>query len=339
MKHCPNCNRTFTDEALNFCLADGSPLVIDAPPSAETNSTAHYSASQDTNPPQTEVYRPPATVVSQTPPVVPQWSPMPQAQASRKSRAGWWVLGGIALITILGVGLVVVLIVIGALSSESNTTRSNTNANTIANKNTNRSSANGANSSGANKNASSGLPSSMSDDFSTKKWGTGSSQFGDLWYADDEYHMRSKDKSYLVMYGPSNDYSTENATVRVTVRNVDGVSPTTGYGLIVHCAKKNEKLEYYTFVIYTGEKPHYKVAMYKDGNETALVPWTESSIIRTGTNTNQLEVRIKGSELSFYVNSQRVTSVTDNAGFKRGLAGFYTSDAHEVAFDDLEITR
>ena len=116
-----------------------------------------------------------------------------------------------------------VLIVIGALSSESNTTRSNSNANTIANKNTNRSSANGTNSSGANKNASSGLPSSMSDDFSTKKWGTGSSQFGDLWYADDEYHMRSKDKSYLVMYGPSNDYSTENATVRVTVRNVDGV--------------------------------------------------------------------------------------------------------------------
>jgi len=334
MKHCPNCNRTFTDEALNFCLADGSPLVIDAPHSVETNS-----ASQNTGPPRTEVYRPPATAFSQTPPVVPQWSPMPQAPAPRKSHAGWWVVGGIALIAILGVGLGVVLIVIGALSSESSTTRSNANGNIIANRNTVHSNANNANSSGANKNASSSLPSSTSDDFSTKKWGTGSSQFGDLWYADDEYHMRSKDKSYLVMYAPSNDYSTENATVRVTARNVDGVSPSTGYGLVVHCAKKTEKLEYYAFLIYTGEKPHYKVAMYQDGNETALVPWTESSTIHTGTNTNQLEARIKGSELTFYVNSQRVTSITDNAGFKRGLAGFYTSDAHEVAFDDLEITR
>src|ERR1700730_18278782 len=119
MKQCPNCGRTFSDEALNFCLADGSPLallVIDAPPSTETNSTMPHPASQGINAPQTEVYRPPATVVSQAPPVVPQWSPMPQAQAPRKSHAGWWVLGGIALIAILGVGLLVVLIVIGALS-------------------------------------------------------------------------------------------------------------------------------------------------------------------------------------------------------------------------------
>ena len=27
MKKCPNCNQTYTDESLNFCLADGSTLV------------------------------------------------------------------------------------------------------------------------------------------------------------------------------------------------------------------------------------------------------------------------------------------------------------------------
>jgi hypothetical protein len=338
MKRCPHCKRTFNDEALNFCLADGSPLVVIDAPSSEIDSTTRYPASPDTNPPRTEVYRPPATVVNQPPPVVPQWSPMPPAQAPRKSRTLWWILGGIA-IAILGAGLVVVLIVIGVLTSESNTTSSNTNSNTTANKNINRSGANNANSSSPNTNASSNLPASLSDDFSTKKWGTGSSQFGDFWYTDDEYHMRAKDKTYLMMYGPSNDYNTENATVRVTVRNVDGVSPRSGYGLVVHCAKKAEKFEYYTFLIYTSEKPRYKVGMYKGSDETSLVEWTESNVVRTGTNTNKLEVRIKGSELSFYVNSQRVTSITDSAGFKRGLAGFYTSDAHEVAFDDLEITR
>ena len=343
MKRCPSCNRTYTDEALNFCLEDGTPLVTEAPSPPETTPTMHYPAPRDTNAPQPEVYRPPGPVFSQAPPVVPQWSPLPQAQAPRKSHAIWWILGAVAVIAIFGVGLVVVLIVISSMSAGSNTNtyRSNTNSNTIANRNanTNRSNANNANSR-ANTNASSSLPSSFSDDFSTKKWGTGSSAFGDLWYANDEYHMRSKDKTYLVMYAPNNDYNTENATVRVTVRNVDGVSPTTGYGLIVHEAKsKDEKLEDYAFLIYTGDKPQYKVAMHKGGTETALVAWTASSIIRTGANTNQLEVRIKDDRLAFYINSQYVTSITDTAGFKRGVAGFYTSDAHEVVFDDLEITR
>jgi hypothetical protein len=31
--------------------------------------------------------------------------------------------------------------------------------------------------------------------------------------------------------------------------------------------------------------------------------------------------------------------VTDTAGFKRGRAGLYSTDEHEVAFDDMEITR
>src|SRR5436190_10873941 len=31
MKRCPTCNRTYTDAALSFCPADGTPLVADAP--------------------------------------------------------------------------------------------------------------------------------------------------------------------------------------------------------------------------------------------------------------------------------------------------------------------
>jgi len=102
---------------------------------------------------------------------------------------------------------------------------------------------------------------------------------------------------------------------------------------------KDEKLEDYSFLIFTGSDPQYKVLMHKGGTETKLVDWTPSSIIRKGTSPNQLEVRIKGSQMSFYINGQYVTSVSDTANYKRGRAGFYTSDEHEVAFDDLEITR
>jgi hypothetical protein len=67
------------------------------------------------------------------------------------------------------------------------------------------------------------------------------------------------------------------------------------------------------------------------------VPKTKSAAIRSGTAPNQLEIRIRGAELSFYANGQFLTRVKDEANFKRGRAGFYTSDIHEVAFDDLTI--
>jgi hypothetical protein len=50
-----------------------------------------------------------------------------------------------------------------------------------------------------------------------------------------------------------------------------------------------------------------------------------------------LEIRIRGAELSFYANGEFLTRITDTANFRRGRAGLYTSDIHEVAFDDLTI--
>ena len=343
MKRCPNCNRTYTDEALNFCLEDGTPLVGEASPPLETNETLRYPPARATTPPPPEYYQPPQQ--GQAPPqgnraphFQPQYSPMPVGQP-RRSNAVWWVLGGLAVVVVLGIGIIVVLLAVASMSSQPNNNRL-ANANTNRSSNLNRSNANNTNTSRTNTNSGSNLPASFSDDFSEQKWGTGSSQFGDLSYTNDEYHMRSKDKIFIVMYGPSNDYNTENATVRVTTRSVDGISPTSGYGLAVHGERsKEDKLEDYTFLIYSGDSPQYKVVLHKAGEETPLVPWTPASNIRKGTSPNQLEVRIKGTLLSFYINGQYVKSITDTANFKRGRAGLYTSDAHEVAFDDLAITR
>ena len=344
MKHCPNCKRTYTDEALNFCLEDGTPLVGDATPPQE-NETIRYGAPRGTNPPPMDVYHPPQPP-NQAPPMANrapafqgQWSPMGVPQA-RKSNAVWWILGGLAVVVVLGIGIIVVLLAVASISSQSNSNRL-INVNTSnRNSSVNRTIPSNSNSSRNNANSASNLASSFTDDFSTQKWGVGNSQFGDISYVNDEYHMRSKEKVFLVMYGPSNDYNTENATIRVTARSVDGISPTTGYGLVAHGERsKDDKLEDYSFLIFNGEKALYKVVLHKAGVETVLVPWTPSTTIRHGTSPNQLEVRIKGTLLSFYINGQYATSITDTANFKRGRAGLYTSDAHEIAFDDLEITR
>ena len=351
MKRCPTCNRTYTDLSLNFCLEDGTPLLSDAP-GTDPNATLRYPSARDTaEPPPTEIYRPPTAPIArpapppppppqpqQPPPQQPEWSPTPTLPPRKKSNAVWWILGGLAALLVIGVGLVVMIIALASLSSNNNgnlnanTRETNRNANVTANVNTNSNTAN------ANTNVTTNGP--LVDDFSEKKWNVGVSQFGRMWYDNGEYHMASKPQTYIVMYAPTNDYSTENATVKVTARSVDGSVPSAGFGLVVHGRhSKAKQIEDYALVIYPGEQPEYEIVMHKDGDQSSLVTRTPSSAIKSGSSPNLLEVRIKGTDLSFYANGQLLTRITDSENYRRGLAGFYTSDATEVAFDNLEIDR
>jgi hypothetical protein len=319
--------------------------VADAPPTVDPNATMRYPPPRETGePPPTEIYRPDSPLISQPPPPLPpppssrpqQWTPTPSAPPPpKKSNALWWVLGGLAAIAVIGVGAVVMII---ALLNMSNSNENNANVNGRGNRNA---TANVNANTNANTNNTNANPrGSLTDDFSQQKWGTGDSKFGRIWYADDEYHMASKEKTFVVMYAPSEDYETENATVKVTARSVDGTAPAAGFGLLVHCAQsKNKQLEDYALLIYPSADPQYEVVIHKDGNQSSLISKTKSSAIRTGTTPNQLEIRVKGTEISFYVNGQYLNKITDTANYKRGRAGLYTSDTPEVAFDDLEITR
>ena len=345
MKSCPSCNRTYTDASLNFCLEDGTPLVSSPAPGVDLNATIRYTDPRDTGAPPAEVVRqaaPPSYQV--TPPVATHGSSFGQQQRSqvpmagpgrKKSSAIWWVLGGILIVGIIGVGAIVMIFALASMGENSNT---NSNRANINSRNTNRNVNTNANVANANANAS--LPSLTTDDFSDEKWGIGNYAFGDIWYADNEYHMRAKADKYLVMYAPSNDYKTGNATVTVTVHSVSGTSPASGYGLIVHGERsKTNELEDYALLIYTGAETKYEIVKHKGGEQTAMVPWTNSSSIHTGSSPNGLEVRARGTELTFYINGAYVDRITDTENFKGGIAGLYTSDTEEVAFDDLRIKR
>ena len=235
---------------------------------------------------------------------------------------------------VIGIGLVVMIIALASLGS--NTNNSNLNANS---RNDNRNSNVTANAN-TNPNTNVTTPAATFEDtFSEQKWGIGTSAFGRIWYDGGEYHMVSKERTFVVMYAPSNDYDTENARVSVTARSVDGGVPSAGFGLMVHCVQKAGKLEDYALLIYPSDEPEYEIIMHKDGNQSSLVNKTKSNAIKPGDHPNRLEIRIKGTELSFYVNGQFLTRVTDSENYRRGRAGLYTSDVHEVAFDDLKIDR
>jgi hypothetical protein len=253
-------------------------------------------------------------------------------QVQKKSNAIWWVLGGLLAVLVIGVGLVVMVIALASLGSNTN---SNLNANL---RNDNRNSNVTVNTNISNANANALPPASLADDFSEQKWGVGNSQYGRIWYEGGEYHMTSKAGTFVVMYAPSDDYNTENATVKITASSVDGSVPSAGFGLMVHCAQsKAKQLEDYALLIYPAIEPEYEVIMHKNGVQSALVSRTKSGAIHSGSSPNQLEIRIKGSELSFYANGQYLTRINDAENYRRGRAGLYTSDIHEVVFDDLTI--
>lgn len=317
MKRCPACNRTYPDDAQLFCLEDGAQLVRAgaATPSFDPNATLALGQARDTNPPPEVFHR-------QTPPApAPSWGPAAHAPHAGGSKS--WLVFAVVGVAVLAVGIVVLLMIIGRNSADS------------PNQNRNGSTGGGAS-----------APSSvLKDDFSAENWPTGEQGFGNF-YRDGQYHMKGRPNLYLYMF-PLNksgnsllNYSSKDATVKVTARSVDGNPPAHGYGLIVHgklSAKRN--LEGYGFLVYTGEEPKFAVVRFSDGVPTDIVDWEGSPVIRTGANPNQLEVRARGSQLSFYVNGQFLKSVTDTANMTDGYVGLYTSETNEVAFDDMEIDR
>lgn len=252
-----------------------------------------------------------------------------------RQRSVWpWLLGIGAAVVLIGIIFVILIFVVANMANQNNNNRS-------ANGNSNNSNSRSANSnSNSNSNTNTRSTASFTDDFSIENWGSGPSQYGRTWYSNDEYHMNATKGGYIVMYSPkTTQYETENATVRVTVRNISGDSTNKGFGLLVHTEMKNSQLEDYGFLIDNANKGYYRIIEHKAGAEVPMVAWTSSSAIRTGTTSNQLEVRISDRQLAFYINGQYVTSVTDAEGYLRGKAGLYTSDTAEIAFDDLEFSR
>jgi hypothetical protein len=272
------------------------------------------------------------------PPQTPQWSPGPQGQGQypppvRKKSALPWILGGAALLVVLGIGLVVFIAILASMADKNSNTRRTSNSRSSSNTNSRPSTTSNTSS------GSSGSTLVIRDDFSAEKWPTGSEAY-DSKYEDGEYHIHATTGNYVVLLSPNDgNYSTKDRTIRVTTRSVDGTASNYGYGLVVHGKLKSGEPVGYGFLVYTGNDPSYSIMHLTGDQDRTLVKWTSSSVVRSGTNSNQLEVRIKGDQLSYYVNGQYVTSITDSAGYGDGRVGFFSSNENPVAFDDLEIYK
>ena len=124
MKHCPTCKRAFDDDTLSFCLEDGTPLVADVGPRPDSQETlvSPRGPAMGSESAPTQSYRqlPGKSTVSASPYQPPA---APYGHAAPKRKAWPWVIGILALLSILAVAIVAAFTVPGFLHAAKNDNR------------------------------------------------------------------------------------------------------------------------------------------------------------------------------------------------------------------------
>ena len=327
MKICPRCQKTYSDDNLNFCLEDGSVLTqASAEPPPTMINQAMPTQHQQTMPSQ---------------PAQPQWNtgaPQPYSmQPAKKSSKAWvWVLlilGGLALLC--GGGFIGFLAYVGSQAEKA--------ANTI---NAAPSPSKGSNSTTVNTNktaantTTSTAPASDRKDLETidiSKWVKEFSVYGTTEYTGGELIMGAKQKGYYYALVAPDEYTTDDSDTRVTVRNIDDAASSLGYGLIFH-SNPTPLQQGYAFLINTKTKK-YRVVHHTPQNEKSDVPWTSSPAIKPGKEENTLEVRDLADKIELYINGTMVKSITNTYGYAGGVPGLYSGDGVKIAFKNLEIRK
>jgi hypothetical protein len=315
MKVCPRCKKTYSDDNLNFCLDDGTVL-------AQAGNAAPETVMMN----QPRMTNPQPTIASQNISQPTAWGAPPQYATPKKSSKAWlWVVGILGLIVVLCGGGFGILALIG-MSIDTSTANSSAKP-----------------SPSNSRQIATTSPSPGNDDKATvesvdlSQWVKEFSVYGTTEFTNGEFMMASKQKGFYYVLVAPDEYSTSGSNTRVTLRNVENAASTLGYGLIFH-SNPTPLTQDYAFLIDTVKK-RYRVVRHQPQKETAMVSWTNTPIIKEGSQENTLEAKDKGESTDLYINGQMVTSVKNNNGYKNGVPGLYSGDAVKIAFKNLEIRK
>lgn len=311
MKICPSCQRSYSDDELNFCLDDGAVLTqansLNAPPPTVLMNQPRVTAQNQ-------------SFGNENPAQVNQYQPQTYTLQPKKSAKTWvWVVAVLGFgVLLCGGGMVGFIAWVGTL--DTNTNRQNPDV--------------------SNSNSNTWITPDDRTQVQTielTKWVQKDTSYGITDFKNGEFIMSSKQKGYFYVLIAHKDYKTENATTRVTVRNVNNASTSLGFGLVVH-SNPTPLVKDYSFLI-DSVKKKYKVVYHDSSKENDVATWTNSSAIKDGTQENILEVRDADGKMDFYINGTLITTVRNVYGYKNGVAGLYSGDMIQVAFSDFQIKR
>lgn len=315
MKVCPNCQRNYTDDNLNFCLDDGA-ILTQSSINDSLPETVMISQPKQTNP-QTTFGNQSNQPANWNNPA--NYSMQPQ----KKSSKTWiWVVGVLGLVVLLcGGGFVGFVAWVGTLDLENtNTSKTPSNTTTVS------------------------TPVKATPDdrknvqkINLEKWAKGDNEYGITEFKDGEFFMSARKKGFYYVLVAPEEYKTESATTKVSVRNVKALNNEIGFGLIIH-SNPTPLQKDYAFLI-DSEKRKYKIVTHSPGNEKTVVNWTNANSIKNGTQENILEARDDNGQIDFYINGTQITSIRNTEGYKGGVAGVYSGDGIQIAFSNLEIRK
>ena len=323
MKICPRCQKTYTDENLNFCLEDGSVLQQQA--SEMPPATVQMSAPPITQPSQQ------SHQIAQ-----PGWNVAPQQysmQPPKKSSKAWvWVLLILGLVVLVCGGGFAGLVFLGMQQDSNTVSTTNTSTNNKTNGFSNKT---------ANSSSNSTTPSSSSrtsvTDLDLSKWVPTTTGESFVDFEDGELTMRSSKKGYYYALAGLESQKSVDSDSMVTVRNADNADTTLGYGLIFHSDTRPLQ-QGYGFLI-DSKRKRYRVVHHYPKNEDNVVTWTKSDAILDGTQPNTLEARDSSGSIDLYINGKMVTTIKNVYGFANGVVGLYAGDGINVKFKDLKLRK
>lgn len=312
MKICPKCQKTYTDENLNFCLEDGTVLTQAGggpPPETVLMNQPRVTA--------------PNQPMGSQPTIQSGWNnpPPPYTMQPQKSSKTWlWILGILGVIVLLCGGGFVGIALIATYSKDANSNKVVYNPDNTSKPPT-------------------PTPDTRTDiqKVDLSEWVRDFSVYGTTEFTGSDFIMASKQKGYYYVLVAPAEYSTEGANTRVSLRNIDDASSSLGYGLIFH-SNPTPLTQDYALLIDT-KKKKYRVVRHEPQKETSVVTWTTSSAIKEGSAENILEVRDKADKIELWINGQMVNSIKNTHGYKGGVAGLYSGDSIKIAFRNLEISK
>ena len=316
MKICPTCRKTYSDEGLNFCLEDGSVLVLsnEPPPTVMMNQAPPTVQSPGFTNPNAQGFG------SQAP---QNYSMQPVQRSSKTLLWVLLILGGLAVVC--SGGLIGFFAYVGSITD----TNSNTN-----------------NSTPSNRIRTTRLPSNSTDPPDAKtttetvdltEWAKETSPYATKEVVGDELLMGTKEKGYYFVLVSQGEYTTEKATASLSVRNVADAATNLGFGIVFHSDIQPLK-KGYAFLI-DSKRKRFRVVRHEPSKEIIVAPWTNSKLIKDGTEANILEVRDKGLTSELYINGEMVRTIPNSFRSTNGVAGIYSGDGIKIAFKDLKLTK
>ncbi len=335
MKICPKCQKTYTDQNLNFCLDDGTVLTQSA--GDVMPETVMMNQPRTTSPSPSMPGSFPGQQIGQ--PQQPGWNTAPQQsysmQPPAKSSKTWiWVVLILGVVVLLcGGGGLGALLYIGS-QAEKNTNIATTNNNSKPTS----SPVFGDKNPPTNSTTTSSSTRTNVTKVDLSEWVRPDSLYGDTSYSGDELMLASKQKRFYYVLAATSEYKTENADTSVTLRNVDNADSSLGYGIVFH-SNTTPLQQGYAFLIDT-KKKKYHVVNHVPSDEKNVVSWTKSDAIRDGSQENTLEVRdISKDKIELYINGTMVTTIKNVYGYPGGVVGLYSGDKVKIAFKNLEIKK